>query len=58
MDSKEETLIGAFCTLITPYRDYTEATVIDDYGSGGLLILLSNGKELTVYRSDLIVYND
>lgn len=47
-------IIGAFCTLIEPYKGYTEGTVIDDYGFE-ILVRLSNGKELSVYRDEIII---
>ena len=51
----EETgIIGAFCTLIVPYRGYTEGSVIEEYGSE-ILIRLTNGKELSVYRDEVII---
>ena len=51
----EETgIIGAFCKLIVPYRGYTEGTVIDEYGAE-ILIRLTNGKELSVYRDEVII---
>lgn len=53
----EETgIIGAHCTLIEPYKGYTEGTVIGDYGIK-LLIRLTNGKELSVYRDEVNIYD-
>jgi hypothetical protein len=51
------TIVGSFCTLITPYKGYTEGVIEDEYGTD-VLVRLSSGKELTVCRSDLIIYND
>lgn len=50
----ETTLIGSSCTLLFPYKDYTEGEIIDDYGLE-LLVRLTNGKELSVYRDELII---
>lgn len=52
--SEDTSIIGAFCTLIEPYKGYTEGTVIGEYGIE-LLVRLSNGKELTVYRDEVII---
>lgn len=51
---EDTNIIGAFCTLIEPYKGYTEGTVIGEYGIE-LLIRLSNGKELAVYRDEVII---
>lgn len=51
---EDTNIIGAFCTLIEPYKGYTEGTVIGEYGIE-LLVRLSNGKELTVYRNEVII---
>ena len=50
----ETTLIGSTCTLLHPYRGYSEGEIIDDYGLE-LLVRLTNGKELSVYRDELII---
>ena len=50
----ETTLIGSTCTLLHPYRRYSEGEIIDDYGLE-LLVRLTNGKELSVYRDELII---
>ena len=49
-----EEIIGVFCTLITPYRGFTEGTVTEDLGNQ-VIVTLTNGKELTLYRSDIIL---
>lgn len=51
---EDTNIIGAFCTLIEPYKGYTEGTVIGEYGIE-LLVRLSNGKELAVYRDEVII---
>lgn len=50
----ETTLIGSACTLLRPYQGYSEGEVIDDYGLE-LLVRLTNGKELSVYKDELII---
>ena len=51
----ETTVVGSTCTLLYPYKGYTEGEVIDDYGYE-LLVRLTNGKELSVYRDELIIH--
>lgn len=53
--NEENSIIGTPCTLIEPYRGYTEGVVIGDYGNS-LLIQLTNGKEISVYRDEVILY--
>ena len=47
-------VIGAYCSLIVPYRVYTEGTVVGDYGNE-LVVRLTNGKEIVAYRNEVIV---
>lgn len=51
-----ETKVGCFCTLLYPLRGQTEGTIVEDMGTE-VIVLLANGKEATVYRDDLIVYD-
>lgn len=37
-------IVGAYCSLIVPYRGYTEGTVVSDCGNE-LVVRLTNGKE-------------
>ena len=48
-------IVGAYCSLIVPYRGYTEGTVVWDYGNE-LVVRLINGKEIVAYRDEVIVY--
>ena len=50
---EDTNIIGTFCTPIEPYKGYTEGTVIGEYGIE-LLVRVSNGKGLTVYRDGLL----
>ena len=52
MDNYDSELIGASCELHVPYRGYSYATVVEDYGNE-LLVQLSSGKEITVYRDEV-----
>lgn len=38
-------IIGCSCTLLTPYKGYTEGEVVGDYGSE-IVVRLNNGKEV------------
>lgn len=53
----EETseVMGAFCSLIVPYKGYTEGVVAGDYGNE-LVVRLNSGKEIVVYKDEIIVY--
>lgn len=53
-NENETTLIGSSCTLLYPYKGYSEGEIIDDYGLE-LLVRLTNGKELSVYKDELII---
>lgn len=49
--NNESEFIGASCELQVPYRGYY-ATVVEDY-SNELLVQISSGKEITVYRDEV-----
>lgn len=49
-------IIGLSCTLLTPYKGYTEGTVIGDYGIR-IVVQLNNGKEVVEYRDEVIIHN-
>lgn len=36
-------IIGAHCTLLTPYKGYSEGTVVGDFGNK-IVVRLSSGK--------------
>lgn len=48
-------IVGCYCTLVYPYREHSEGTVVADYGQE-IIVRLNNGKELTEYRSDVLIY--
>ena len=52
MDNYNSELIGASCELSVPYRGYSYATVVEDYGNE-LLVQISSGKEITVYKDEV-----
>lgn len=49
-------ILGLSCTLLTPYKGYTEGTVIGDYGIR-IVVQLDNGKEVVEYRDEVIIHN-
>ena len=51
--NNETEIIGTVCTLIVPNKGCTNGIVIGDYGIR-LLIQLTNGKEISVYRDEVI----
>lgn len=49
-------IIGSPCSLLNPYKGYTEGTVVGDYGIE-IVVRLNNGKEVVEYRDEVIIYN-
>ena len=47
---------GAHCTLLTPYKGYSEGTVVGDFGNK-IVVRLSSGKEVVEYRDEVIIYD-
>ena len=39
-------IIGAHCSLLVPYKGYTEGTVVGDYGN-----------KIVEYRDEVIIYD-
>lgn len=53
---KSTEIIGSYCSLVVLYRGCSDGTVVGDYGTE-LVIHLNNGKEIVVYRDEVIVYD-
>ena len=50
-------IIGLHCTLLTtPYKGYTEGTIVGDYGNT-IVVRLESGKEISEYRDEVIIYD-
>lgn len=49
-------IIGAFCTLIIPWRGHTEARIVGDLGDS-YIVRVTNGNEICVSRDDIIIYD-
>lgn len=56
MYEEESEIIGAHCTLLTPYKGYTEGTIVGDYGNK-VIVRLTSGKEIVEYRDEVIIYD-
>lgn len=55
-DEEQTEVIGAFCTLIIPWRGHTEAIVVGDLGDG-YIVKVGNGKEICVSHDDVLLYD-
>lgn len=49
-------IIGSYCPLVVPYKGCSDGTVVGDYGIE-LVVRLTNGKEIVVYRDEVIIYD-
>lgn len=50
-------IIGCFCTLLNPYKGYTDGEVVGDFGNE-IVVRLTSGKEVVEYRDEVIIYNE
>lgn len=54
-ECEEDTeIIGAHCTLLEPYRGYTEGQIVADYGIQ-LVVRITSGAEIVAYRDEVII---
>ena len=53
---KDSEIIGAHCTLLTPYKGYSEGTVVGDFGNK-IVVRLSSGKAAVDYPAEVILYD-
>lgn len=49
-------IIGSYCSLVVPYRGYSDGIVVGDFGIE-LVVRFTNGKEIVVYRDEVIIYD-
>ncbi len=54
-NEEQSDIIGKSCILLTPYKGYTEGTVVGDYGDR-IIVSLTSGKEISEYRDEVIIY--
>ena len=52
----ESDIIGLSCTLFTAYKGYTEGVIVDDYGTT-IVVRLESGKEISVFRDEIIIHD-
>lgn len=52
-----EGIVGCYCTLLYPRKGQTEGTIVEDLGSE-VIIQLTNGKEVTEYKDDMLSVNN
>lgn len=55
-DEERSDIIGSPCSLLNPYKGYTEGTVVGDFGNE-IVVRLDNGKEVVEYRDEMIIYD-
>ena len=50
--------MGKMCIRdrLTPYKGYSEGTVVGDFGNK-IVVRLSSGKEVVEYRDEVIIYD-
>ena len=54
---EDSDIIGLSCTLLNPYKGYTEGTiVVGDYGNT-IVVCLESGKEISEYRDEVIIHD-
>ena len=53
---EDSDIIGLSCTLLNPYQDYMEATIVCDYGNT-IVVRLERGKEISEYRDEVIIHS-
>ena len=49
-------MIGAFCKLLFPWKGHSNGIIVDDYGTEWL-VQLTNGKEVPVYKDEVLLYS-
>ncbi len=53
---EESEIIGLSCTLLTPYKGYTDGTIVGDFGNK-VVVRLTSGKEIVEYRDEVIIHD-
>ena len=51
---EDSDIIGLSCTLLNPYKGYTEGTIVGNYGNT-IVVRLESGKEISEYRDEVII---
>lgn len=55
-NEEKSDIIGSPCSLLNPYKGYTEGTVVGDYGIE-IVVRLDSGKEVVEYRDEVIIHD-
>lgn len=55
-DEQVTDIIGCPCTLLAPYKGYTEGEVVGDYGYE-IVVRLNIGKEIVKYWDEVLIYD-
>lgn len=55
-EEQETDIIGCSCTLLIPYKGYTEGEVVGDFGNE-VVVRLTSGKEVVEYRDEILIYD-
>lgn len=54
-NEEQSDIIGKNCTLLYPYKGYTEGTVVGDYGNR-IIVSLTSGEEISEYQDEIIIH--
>lgn len=52
----ETDIIGCSCTLLEPYKGYTDGEVVWNYGNE-IVVKLVNGKEVVKNRDEVLIFD-
>ena len=53
---EDSDIIGLSCTLLNPYKGYTEGTIVGNYGNT-IVVRLESGKEISEYSDEVIIHD-
>ena len=53
---EDSDIIGLSCTLLNPYKGYTEGTIVGNYGNT-IVVRLESCKEISEYRDEVIIHD-
>lgn len=52
---EDSDIIGLSCTLLNPYKGYTEGTIVGNYGN--TIVVRLESKEISEYRDEVIIHD-
>ena len=53
---EDSDIIGLSCTLLNPYKGYTEGTIVGNYGNT-IVVRLESGKENSEYHAEVNIHD-